>query len=163
MRAGACTAALLATMTACGSSSNDPAPAVAIDANSSLDFIPCTDDARVDKYAAGMEKTGSNGRYKVKLLASEPAPPAKPNDVWNIAVADMNGAPQSGLTVNVSPYMPDHRHAPPVAPVVTALAEAGRYDIAMINLFMAGVWQVKVSLSAAGASDAVTFWFCVDR
>jgi hypothetical protein len=46
---------------------------------------------------------------------------------------------------------------------VTALAEPGRYDVAMINLFMAGVWQVKVNLSAAGATDVATFWFCVER
>jgi hypothetical protein len=165
MKAGACATALLAALTACGSSADEPdgAGTTTADAGSPYDFIPCTDDARVDKYAAGMEKIGSNGRFKVKLLASQPAPPAKPLDVWNLAITDMNGAPQSGLTVAVSPYMPDHRHAPPVAPVVTALAEPGRYDVAMINLFMAGVWQVKVSLSAAGASDAVTFWFCVDR
>ena len=177
MKPGACAAALFVTIAACGSPANDPGDHAANDAaaagdgatagagadGSAYDFIPCTDDGRVDHYAAGMEKSGSKGLYKVKLLASQPAPPAKPNNVWNLAVSDMNGAPASGLTVAVSPYMPDHRHAPPVAPVVTALAEPGRYDVAMINLFMAGVWQVKVSLSAAGASDAVTFWFCVDR
>jgi hypothetical protein len=177
MKPGACAAALLATITACGSSgdpgatgapgNNDAAAAGDSAATgtdgSDYDFVPCTNDARVDHYAAGMEKSGSNGLYKVKLLASQPAPPAKPNDVWNLAVSDVNGAPASGLTVVVSPYMPDHRHPPPVTPVVTALAEPGRYDVAMINLFMAGVWQVKVSLSGAGASDAVTFWFCVER
>jgi hypothetical protein len=156
--------AALALAAGCGGDAGVNADAGAADADTDLDFIPCTNDPRVQQYVPGMEQVGSNARFKVKLVASEPAPPAKPLDVWTIDVTDANGALASGLGILVAPYMPDHRHSPPVAPIVSALGEPGRYSIAQINLFMAGVWQVKMTLTPPGAaSDAVTFWFCVDR
>jgi len=161
--------ALLAPV-ACGGDSGggaSPADAAAGGAgDSGITFIPCTNDARVDHFAAGMEKLGTMGKLKMKLLSSEPAPPAQPLDVWTVAITDAAGAPQSGLTLTAAPYMPDHRHAPPVPPIVTALPDPGQYRIERINLFMAGVWQVKlnaVAASPAGLSDAAVFWFCIER
>jgi hypothetical protein len=160
--------AALLGLPACGGDSGDGGGAVmdAAAGDSGITFIPCTDDPRVDHYSAGMEKAGAMGKLKMKLLSSEPAPPAQPLDVWTVEITDPAGAPQSDLTLVASPYMPDHRHAPPVPPLVSALPEPGRYRIERINLFMAGVWQVKLNATSASnpaLSDAAIFLFCVER
>src|SRR4051812_908669 len=89
--------AILFGLPACGGDSGGGAgtPADAAAGDSGITFIPCTDDPRVDHYAAGMEKAGNNGKLKMKLLSSEPAPPAQPLDVWTVEITDAAGAPQS--------------------------------------------------------------------
>src|SRR3954471_21045227 len=115
----------LAAGAGCGSAT-PAADAAAVDTG--LEFIPCTNDLRVDHYMPGMEKPGASGHFKVKLLASDPAPPAQPLNTWTVEVTDGAGAPASGVTMVVSPYMPDHKHAPPITPTVSALGEPGRYS-----------------------------------
>src|SRR4051794_41635875 len=81
-------------------------------------FIPCTDDPRAEKYTAGMQKTAPKGQLSVTLLSSDPGPPIKGTNVWTLLVSDSGRAPQTGATVKVKPFMPDHGHGSPAKPVI---------------------------------------------
>lgn len=128
------------------------------------DFVDCTKDPRADHYVAGMEKAGNSGKVKIKLV-STPSPPIKGVNSWTVLVTDGAGAPLSGLTMKVTPYMPDHGHGSSVKPEVSAdAATAGSYKIEPVYLFMAGLWQTTIDVTTgSGQSDAAVFSFCVER
>lgn len=123
----------------------------------------CAGDDRVEVYAAGMEKPGDKGLLRVRLVASEPAPPQKGENTWTVQVTDAAGAPVEGATFAVTPRMPDHGHGSATTPAVTAGGAAGEYAIASLDLAMAGLWTVTLDITtAAGETDTVTFSFCVE-
>ena len=123
----------------------------------------CAEETRADAYAAGMEKQGDKGLIRVRLVAGEPAPPAKGENAWTLQITDAAGAPVDGATIVVTPRMPDHGHGSAKTPVVTAGGAAGEYEVTAIDLAMAGFWTVAVEVTtAAGESDTVTFGFCVE-
>jgi hypothetical protein len=137
-----------------------PEPIAAADADT---FIPCTGDPRAEKYAPGMLKTGAKG-VNVTLLSSDPGPPIKGNNTWKVLVTDPGKAPQAGAMLKVVPFMPDHGHGTIVKPSVTSLPDAGQYEIAPLNLFMAGLWEVTFTVTGAtGVQDAVVFRFCIEQ
>ena len=125
-------------------------------------FEDCKDDPRIDAYVAGLQKASAAGRFQIKLLGSEPGPPQKGNNTWTIEVSDAAAAPQAGLTVVVEPFMPDHGHGTTVKAMVEPLASPGQYRLSPVNLFMDGVWEVRLVLSSpAGVQDAATFNVCI--
>jgi hypothetical protein len=127
-------------------------------------FIPCTGDPRAERYAAGMQKTAPKGQLTVTLLSSDPGPPIKGTNVWTVLVSDAAKAPQSGASVKVKPFMPDHGHGSPAKPVISALSDAGQYKVTPLYLFMAGLWEVTLDVTtAAGVQDAVVFRFCIEQ
>jgi hypothetical protein len=162
------------TVLAC-SSSNGGSPAVdgvstqTADDGGAFDpdadtFIPCTDDPRAEKYTAGMQKTAPKGQLSVTLLSSDPGPPIKGTNVWTVQVSDAARAPQSGATVKVKPFMPDHGHGSPAKPVISALPAAGQYKVTPLYLFMAGLWEITLDVTTtAGVQDAVVFRFCIEQ
>jgi hypothetical protein len=124
----------------------------------------CAAETRDDDYAPGLHKVGAQG-YTVVLLASVPAPPAKTNNTWTVRVLDPQGAPVDGLALDVYPFMPDHGHGTSAATIAPAGA-VGEYTVAAINLYMSGLWTIRIALKDAGAQaeiDRVTFAFCVSR
>ena len=123
--------------------------------------VNCDLETRDDTYVANLEKAGSD--VTVALMESTPAPPAKNDNTWRVRVVDVNGAPLSGLSLAVTPWMPDHGHGTLVAPVVTEQAEAGEYLIEPVNLRMPGLWDVTVEVSdGTGLEDEVMFSFCIE-
>jgi hypothetical protein len=124
----------------------------------------CDTDPRAMAYAAGMSETASTGSaLKVSLVEAAPAPPAKGLNVWTIKIVDATGAPVSGATVALKPYMPDHGHGASVIPQVMPMSDAGTYQISDIDLFMPGIWQNTFTVTpASGAAESVIFTFCVD-
>jgi hypothetical protein len=126
-------------------------------------FIPCADDFRAEHYVAGMKKTGANGQT-ITLLSSDPGPPIKGNNVWQVSVTDAANAPQSGATLKVNPFMPDHGHGSPAKTAVKPLADPGQYTVAPVYLFMAGLWEITFNVTAlSGVQDVVVFRFCIDQ
>jgi len=125
-------------------------------------FDDCKDDPRVEAYMAGMSTGSAAGRFQVELVSSEPGPPQKGNNTWTIAVTDAAAAAQAGLTVVVETFMPDHGHGSSVRAMVEPLGQTGQYRLSPVNLFMDGVWEVRLVLSApAGAQDTATFTICI--
>jgi hypothetical protein len=144
-----------------------------------VDFVTCRTEARAKDYdllkQGGTPLTSTpGGLYVLKLLSNTftdssnvttDQPPAKGIDVWTVEIDRADTlAGVDGLTVSVSPYMPDHRHG--TTPVgVTPVGAGGDYTIAPLNLYMAGYWEITVSLvdptADAGAGESVMVPICV--
>ena len=126
-------------------------------------FLTCATEKRAIPYQAGMEVASSVGLFEVKLLDSVPGPPVKGNNTWTIEIDDASGAALDGLTVSVSPWMPDHGHG--TQPVLVTSAGSGRYDLAPVYLYMSGFWQVPVLIKsptgATGTQDQATIPICI--
>jgi hypothetical protein len=126
-------------------------------------FIPCSTDTRADHYMAGMQKTGPKG-VTLTLVSSDPGPPIKGTNTWTILVADSGKMPQSGATLKVLPYMPDHKHGSPAKAVISPLTDPGQYKVTPLYLFMAGLWEVTFDVTtASGMQDAVVYRFCIEQ
>lgn len=123
----------------------------------------CSTEDRDDDYLPGMSKVGESG-HTVVLVSSDPGPPAKGDSSWIIQALDPKGAAVDDLDVDAFPFMPDHGHGTPVTAIATPEGSGGRYEVSPINLFMTGLWTVRLALvdPDAGELDRVTFAFCVD-
>ncbi len=142
----------ISVLLGCGDDESDP------DANSTI----CATETRADTYEAGLEKVGKGG-LKTKLLAAEPAPPAKGDNSWTLQVLDAASAPLDGVSIDVKPFMPDHGHPAPITPTVKAQGSDGSYLIESINLAMPGLWEVTLDLDdGAGTTDSVVYAFCIE-
>ena len=120
----------------------------------------CASDGRAQVYTPGMEAAGAMGLFRVRLVSIDPAPAVKGDNAWVVEIVDACGATVSGATVAAKPYMPDHGHGSSIVPTVTELG-AGRYQVASLVLFMPGLWQTTIAITAPGAADSVVFSFCV--
>ena len=119
----------------------------------------CAHDVRVQAYAVGTQREGASVR--LRLDGVDPPPGARFNYAWTLAAADLAGAPLEGLTMTARPWMPDHGHGASVVPTISALG-GGRYAVANVDLFMAGVWTVTFSIHLpSGATDTVAFAVCI--
>jgi len=127
--------------------------------------VSCTSDERVDTYTAGLRKEGESGVLAFAIASSEPAPPAKGSNAFEVEVTDANEAPQAG-DLRVSLVMPDHGHGTSVTPVVTYDEDTGRFTVSPLYLFMAGVWRVTFEFRADPDAkvpvDRASFFFCIE-
>ena len=120
----------------------------------------CAADTRKDVYTAGMTKPA--GGLSVKLVEAAPAPLIKGTNTMKLEVRDESGAPVDNATIVVTPFMPVHGHGSAVAPLVTSVG-GGTYDVTKVYLSMAGLWQLKVSVTRPGAApQEALFQFCLD-
>jgi hypothetical protein len=121
----------------------------------------CETETRAVPYAANLERTSDAGTYKAVLTSANPGPPAKGDNTWTVRILDANGVPVDGLTVTPAAIMPDHGHPPSVKPIATAGGD-GTYTVTPLYFFMAGFWEVTLTLQpAGGAKDSVVFPICV--
>lgn len=127
--------------------------------------VSCADDSRVDTYTAGLAKPGAAGELTFELISSEPAPPAKGGNTFEVSVTDAGGDPVTG-DLRIVLVMPDHGHGTQVTPVVTMDPDTQRFTIAPVYLFMAGVWRIDFALyedaDAARPRDRATYYFCIE-
>lgn len=126
--------------------------------------VSCTDDARVEMVAGGLTEKGGAG-FTVTFDSGEPEPPARGDNVWSVTVLDPEGRPLTDVLLVVAAHMPDHGHMSPTTPEATPTDTEGHATISGLNLFMAGVWAVDVSITSTDAEkplDSVTFTFCVE-
>ena len=146
---------LLPLLAACGSSAA-PSPDAADD---------CTNDPRADQFVVGLDKHGTAGNLDFVLETASPAPPARPNNTWVLQVNGMSsgvvGAPQTGVTMAVTPFMPDHQHGTPIPVNITTMPTAGQYQLSPINTWMPGLWTVTIQAQSGSVSDQTTFAFCI--
>jgi hypothetical protein len=141
-------------------------PELAGEGGSFVGTESCTNDTRVDTYTAAMERAGSKGILTFQLVSSEPAPPAKGNNTFQVVVKDSDGMPLGG-TLGIDLEMPDHGHGTSVTPVVSLDAGSDAYKITPVYLFMPGVWRVELDFYGDSGTDAkpidqATFYFCIE-
>lgn len=87
-----------------------------------------------------------------------PAQPIVGYDATQLAISDDNGAPVSGLSLSIVPWMPAQGHGPSVLPTVMEVSP-GTYVAAPIDFFMAGQWELRTAITSAadggGADGAI--------
>lgn len=123
------------------------------------DVVNCASDPRVTTYAPNLTVTSKAGGLKVRLMQSDPAPPAKAVNTWNLHVTDGSGNALPSLSLNVDTLMPDHGHKSTTIPQVSNKG-GGDYTVTLLDLFMPGVWHVWF-FSGTATADTADFWFCV--
>jgi len=128
----------------------------------------CADENRSDSFAVGLSRAGS--LVEVAFMQATPAPPDRGENTWVVMVTDSEGAPISDADLEVVPWMPDHGHGSSVVVEVEAMQTPGEYRLSPIDLFMAGLWEVRLNFILAGGDegaapveDQVVFSFCVER
>lgn len=125
----------------------------------------CATSGRGDTYVAGLERRGKAGLLDVKLLSADPAPPGFHTNTWIIQVDSMAsgaaGAPVTGATITVTPFMPDHQHGAAIKAKVEPLPDAGRYKLSPINLWMPGYWETTIDVQSGTVRDSVVYRFCI--
>ncbi len=129
-------------------------------------MVSCKDDPRTATYQNGMAGVSQAGAVEVRILTADPAPPAKGMNTWTVQVQDSAGVPLAG-PIAVTLDMPDHGHASPTTPVISAGASLGTFAVSQLNLFMPGVWRIQVSVYASGLDaspllDVAAFYFCIE-
>ncbi len=96
--------------------------------------------------------TTDDGLLQVALRTSPTQPPPRANAKLDVLVTDAQSKPVDGLTVTVLPWMPAMNHGSDVAPTVTPQGD-GHYLAQPLELFMAGTWQLRISLQK-GAQES---------
>ncbi len=124
----------------------------------------CTIEQRDEEFLAGMEKVGAKG-MTIRLVSSNPAPPARGDNLWVLEVEDGAGAVDDGA-VQITTFMPDHQHNGVVdEPATPDPAVDGRYSFDRVNMWMPGVWEITIEATPAGGTaadtDFVVFRFCI--
>ncbi|HLK92954.1 MAG TPA: FixH family protein [Polyangia bacterium] len=97
----------------------------------------------------------ASGQLSIALWWS-PRAPTVGYDATQLAITDPAGAPVTGLTLTIVPFMPAHGHGASVQPAVSETAP-GVYVATPLDFFMAGHWELMTAISRAagqGAGDA---------
>lgn len=114
-------------------------------------------DLDPEAYMDRMTKAGAH--FEVSLTA-DPPPPAKGLSTWTFEI-EHHMAATEGLTVEVTPFMPQHGHG---ADEVTVTDDGGgTYTASGVDLFMAGVWDTTVRVSSAEHEDEFHFVFEIEE
>jgi hypothetical protein len=131
--------------------------------------VACMTSGRGDTFAVGLKHTGVNTVYDFKLMSADPATPSRQQrGTWVIAISwEATGAPVTGASLIVTPFMPDHQHGPGAyTPQVLELAtpaSPGQYQISDINTWMPGYWEVTINaMTPDKLEDTAVFKVCVN-
>jgi|HubBroStandDraft_6_1064221.scaffolds.fasta_scaffold512822_2 hypothetical protein len=157
------TLATLAMAAGCSSSETGGADTSSTGATTiTTEDSPCATDPRGQHYAVGLSGASTDGSLKMSFVDASPAPPAEGENYWTLKVTDGSGAPLTGASFNVKPWMPDHLHGSSIVPEMTPMSEAGVYHVGILEFFMPGIWQTTFTLEQdSGPPEAVVFTFCI--
>ena len=98
--------------------------------------------------------TSDSGKLRVEVRTA-PQPPTRGGQTVQLVVTDATtGAPQTGLALEVVPWMPAMGHGGSVVPSVSE-NPPGTYVLTNVELFMPGTWQLRTSISRDAALDHV--------
>ncbi|HEY3807264.1 MAG TPA: FixH family protein [Kofleriaceae bacterium] len=123
----------------------------------------CEKTGRGDPFAAGLTKHGAGGRFDFKLISAAPAPPARGDNKWVVEVDAASGGAVPHADVAATPFMPDHGHGTPMKVGVTPLATPGQYELAPLNLWMPGYWEISVTATSSNDHDSAVFKLCIAK
>lgn len=76
---------------------------------------------------------------------------------WVLTLKTPQGHPVEGAEIVVSGGMPEHDHALPTSPKVTAYLGDGRYRVEGMKFTMRGLWELRFAISAPAGSDEAVF------
>ena len=90
--------------------------------------------------------TSTSGVLDVALRLSQEPPNAGLLQGQLTITKASDGSPVDGLTLQVTPWMPQMKHGASVAPTVTAEG-SGVYQVNDLDLIMPGLWELKTAVS----------------
>jgi hypothetical protein len=155
------------TLTACALAAALIAPACSSSSSSSSGDAGaaaaslCSSDPRAQNFSANMVQPGKGGIFGVKLVQVDPWPVLKGDNAWTVQIVDAAGAPVTGATFTVKPFMPDHGHGSSIIPDIEPGQGAATFDVSHLNCFMAGVWQFTFTITKDAQTDSAVVTFCV--
>lgn len=126
---------------------------------SSVDPVEATSDAGAFPAEPLMTLHTEAGALGLEVRTSPSQPPSRGTAAVEYTVTDASGAPVSGLTVLVEPWMPAMGHGASVEPKVSEEGQ-GKYVAEGVELTMPGRWELRTTFSGA-ASDHATILFDV--
>jgi len=91
--------------------------------------------------------TTAGGQANVAIRWSW-SPPVVGYDAGELTITDGTGAPVTGVTLAVVPWMPAHGHGASVAPSVSETSP-GVYVAAPLDFYMSGTWQLLTTITGA--------------
>jgi hypothetical protein len=100
--------------------------------------------------APALSVASASGQLTVAVWWS-PAQPTVGYDAAPLAITDATGAPVSGLTLTIVPWMAAHGHGASVEPGVSE-PMPGVYVATPLDFFMAGNWELMTAI--ARSTDA---------
>jgi hypothetical protein len=87
-----------------------------------------------------------DGRYLLEATVPDGAPLVRGLHTFDVRVERLEtGTPASGLTLEVTPWMPAMGHGSPYDGASVEL-EPGHYLLSDVSLFMAGVWELRTAI-----------------
>jgi hypothetical protein len=122
----------------------------------------CAAETRDDDYVLGLERSGEH--VTVRFVDAMPAPPARFDNTWILEVLDVTtGMPVDGVVLEGEARTSNHTHRTSIATKVTVMDAPGQLELDPVNLFMPGLWEVRLHFTMPDAAeDEVVFRFCVD-
>lgn len=126
--------------------------------------LACVNSGRGDTYAVGLQHNGVNDAFNFKLMSAMPAPPMRNLNTWVIQINwAATGAPVTGASLTVTPFMPDHQHgAGAYTPQIQELSTPGQYQISDINTWMPGYWEITIdAMTPDKVEDSAVYKFCI--
>jgi len=96
--------------------------------------------------------TSQSGALQISVCTSF-QPPVESLMTGRITVKDTAGHPMDGLTLSVTPWMPAMGHGQSLAVTITPLGN-GDYQVAPLELFMAGEWELATKVSGTVTDSA---------
>jgi hypothetical protein len=108
-----------------------------------------------------MLQKGKGGVFGIKLISLDPWPILKGDNAWTVQLVDASGAPATGATFSVKPFMPDHGHGSSIIPDIEPGMGDATFTINRLNVFMPGIWQFTFTVTKGTQTDSVVVTFCV--
>jgi hypothetical protein len=102
--------------------------------------------------AALLTTPSADGTLTIALRTAPTQPPARGIFTGQFEVTDQNGAPVTGLTIEVTPWMPDMGHGSTL-PTVSEVGD-GKYLLEEVNLFMPGLWELRTTITGKATTTA---------
>jgi hypothetical protein len=99
--------------------------------------------------------TSKQGKLRLATWTSPEQPPSRGTLRVRLLITDTtSGANVAGLKLAMSPEMPSMGHGTPVIPKIEDSGE-GVYLASDVNLFMAGRWDLRVTIAGSVTDEAV--------
>ncbi|HTB73210.1 MAG TPA: FixH family protein [Polyangiaceae bacterium] len=96
-----------------------------------------------------------SGTMRVEVRTS-PQPPVRGGIDAELTFTDVaTGAPRDGLTLQIRPWMPAMNHGAIMATVTPE--GSGKYLVTEVNLFMAGLWELRTTIGPVSDHVAPQF------
>jgi hypothetical protein len=100
-----------------------------------------------------MTVSSESGQLEIAVRTSPQPPQQGTTDVELTITGASDGLPRDGLVLAVKPWMPAMGHGTSVAPTV-APGMNGKYLVSNVDLFMAGLWQLRLTISGPMEDNA---------